>query len=94
MTVNRQQGAILMAVLAPFFPTQGVLWTGVHVILVQRWRQGRASMDSLFSGIGSFYLFGLPLCRSAISLNLLKTNSLRSPGQFSTAFVKLMLLLR
>ncbi|NIB38613.1 hypothetical protein HBA55_03395 [Pseudomaricurvus alkylphenolicus] len=52
---------ILMAVLAPFFPTQGVLWTGVHVIVVQRWRQGRASMDSLFSGIGSFYLFGLPV---------------------------------
>lgn len=51
----------LMAMVAPFFPTQGVLWTGVHVIIVQRWRRGRESMDSLFSGISSFYLFGLPI---------------------------------
>lgn len=51
----------LMAILSPFFPTQGVLWTGVHVIIVQRWRQGREYMDSLFGGISSFYLFGLPV---------------------------------
>ena len=52
---------ILMGLFAPFFPTQGVLWTGMHVIIVQRWRQGRESMDSLFGGISSFYMFGLPL---------------------------------
>lgn len=51
----------VMGVLAPFFPTQGSLWTGVHVIIVQRWRQGREAMDSLHSGIASYYLMGLPI---------------------------------
>jgi len=50
----------LMAIFAPFFPTQGSLWTGVHVIVVQRWRQGRAAMDSLHSGIASYYLMAIP----------------------------------
>jgi len=52
---------VVMALFAPFFPSQGVLWTGMHVIVVQRWREGRKSMDSLFGGINSFYLFGLPV---------------------------------
>lgn len=51
----------VMAVFAPFFSSQGVLWTGMHVIVVQRWRQGRESMDSLFGGISSLYLFGMPI---------------------------------
>lgn len=51
----------LMAIFAPFFPTQGCLWTGVHVIIVQRWREGRRSMDSLYGGIASYYVFGVPL---------------------------------
>ncbi|MEN8821149.1 MAG: hypothetical protein ABF271_08585 [Abyssibacter sp.] len=51
----------IMGVAAPFFPTQGAMWTGVHVIIVQRWRQGRAGMDSLHSGIASYYLMGLPI---------------------------------
>jgi len=51
----------LMALFSPFFPTQGCLWTGVHVIVVQRWREGRQSMDSLFTGISSYYVFGVPL---------------------------------
>jgi hypothetical protein len=57
----------LMALLAPFFPTQGILWTGVHVIVVQRWGQGRQGIDSLFSAIASYYVFGIPfvLCLSA-----------------------------
>lgn len=50
----------LMSIVAPFFPTQGSLWTGVHVIVVQRWQRGRDSMDSLFSGLGSYYVMGLP----------------------------------
>tara|TARA_Y200000002_G_scaffold269352_1_gene224053 strand:+ start:2635 stop:4008 length:1374 start_codon:yes stop_codon:yes gene_type:complete len=45
----------------PFFPTQGALWTGVHVIIVQRWQQGKNVMGSLFDGIGSYYLMGIPL---------------------------------
>jgi len=52
---------LLMGLLAPFFPTQGCLWTGVHVIVVQRWREGRQVMDSLFGGIASYYVFGIPL---------------------------------
>jgi len=51
----------IMALFAPFFPTQGCLWTGVHVIVVKRWAEGRAAMDSIFSGIASYYVFGIPL---------------------------------
>ena len=51
----------VMALVAPFFPYQGALWTGVHVVIVQRWTDGRKSMDSLFSGIHSYYVFGIPL---------------------------------
>jgi hypothetical protein len=52
---------VLMALFAPFFPTQGSLWTGVHVIIVNRWSEGRDKMDSLFSGISSYYFFGVPI---------------------------------
>lgn len=51
----------VMALVAPFFPYQGALWTGVHVVIVQRWSDGRKSMDSLFSGIHSYYVFGIPV---------------------------------
>lgn len=51
---------ILMGVMAPFFATQGVLWTGIQVILLKRWSQGRDKVDSIFDSIGSFYAFGLP----------------------------------
>jgi len=51
----------LMGLFAPFFPTQGALWTGVHVIIVQRWKQGRRAMDSLHSGLVSYYLMGIPV---------------------------------
>ena len=50
----------LMGLVAPFFPTQGVLWTGVHVVIVNRWAEGRNRMESLHSGIASYYLFGIP----------------------------------
>ncbi len=49
------------ALVVPFFPTQGALWTGVHVIIVRRWAEGRRAMDSLFSGISSYYSFGIPV---------------------------------
>ena len=51
----------LMALFAPFFPTQGVLWTGVQVIIVERWSQGRDAMPSLFCGISSYNMLGVPL---------------------------------
>ncbi|MCA9214495.1 MAG: hypothetical protein KDB27_15595 [Planctomycetales bacterium] len=59
---------ILMACVAPFYPTQGSLWTGVHVIIVNRWVEGRKSMDSLYSGISSYYLFGVPFLFFALPL--------------------------
>lgn len=51
----------IMALSAPFFPTQGALWTGVHVIIMQRWKQGYRSMGSLHDGLVSYYLMGIPV---------------------------------
>lgn len=51
---------IIMGIIAPFFSTQGVLWTGIQVILLKRWAEGRDKVDSIFDSIGSFYAFGLP----------------------------------
>ncbi len=51
----------LMGLFVPFFPTQGILWTGVHVIIVNRWAEGRQAMDSIFSGIASYYQWGIPI---------------------------------
>ncbi len=52
---------ILMGITAPFFSTQGVLWTGIQVILLKRWAQGKDKLNSIYDSIGSFYLFGLPI---------------------------------
>ena len=52
---------IFMSFSAPFFGTQGVLWTGIQVILLKRWSGGRKEVDSLFDSISSFYVFGIPL---------------------------------
>ncbi len=51
---------LVMGLLAPFFPTQGSLWAGVHVAIVQRWRQGPSKMKTLFSGYHSYYFMGFP----------------------------------
>jgi hypothetical protein len=51
----------LMSISAPFFGTQGVMWTGIQVILLKRWSGGRKEVDSLYDSIGSFYVFGFPL---------------------------------
>ena len=48
------------ALLAPFFPTQGTLWTGVHVIVVKRWKEGPHAVRDLHSGMLSYYLMALP----------------------------------
>ena len=52
---------LIGTIVNPFFPTQGALWTGVHVVIVERWKQGNNVMRSLFDGIGSYYLMGLPI---------------------------------
>jgi hypothetical protein len=51
---------VLMGIFAPFFATQGVLWTGIQVILLKKWAEGREKVDSIFDSIGSFYAFGVP----------------------------------
>ena len=51
----------LMGLSAPFFTTQGAMWTGVQVIIVQRWKQGPKAMNSLHSGLASYYMMGLPI---------------------------------
>lgn len=51
----------IMAVFAPFFPTQGCLWTGVHVVVIQRWKEGRDKMESLIGGISAYYMYGFPV---------------------------------
>ena len=51
----------VMALTAPFFPTQGTLWTGVQVLIVERWAQGRNAIDSLYGAISSYYILGVPV---------------------------------
>ena len=51
----------VMGIVAPFFPTQGILWTGIHVVIVQRWKQGRTAMDSFFDGVSSYYVLAIPV---------------------------------
>ncbi len=50
----------LGGIIAPFFPLQGSVWAGGHVVVVQRWQQGKQEMDSLFSGIHSMFFMGVP----------------------------------
>lgn len=51
----------LMAIIAPFFPTQGVLWAGAQIIIIERWKQGREKIESLIGGISAFYYYGIPV---------------------------------
>jgi len=50
----------IMGLFVPFFPTQGAVWAGVHVVIVQRWKQGPKAMRSLHDGLASYYMMGLP----------------------------------
>ena len=47
-------------IINPFFPTQGALWTGVHVVVAERWKKGPKEMPSIFDGLGSYYLMAIP----------------------------------
>lgn len=51
----------VMGITAPFFPTQGMLWTGVQVVIAERWKQGAKAMPRLADGLSSYYLMGLPI---------------------------------
>lgn len=49
----RNIGQFLVA--GPFIPLHGPLWTGGHVFLLERYKQGRKFMDSYFTGTMNFY---------------------------------------
>lgn len=51
---------LIMGTIAPFFSTQGVLWTGAHVLVLNQWVRGKDKVNSIFDSLGSFYLFGVP----------------------------------
>ena len=56
----------MIATCVNLFPTQGALWTGVHVVIAERWKQGKDAMPSIFDGIGSYYLMGIPFLYFAL----------------------------
>ncbi len=45
----------------PLVMLHGPIWTGVQVFLIERYKQGRHVMDSLFTGTTNFYLLAIPL---------------------------------
>ncbi|MCC3862575.1 hypothetical protein [Pseudemcibacter aquimaris] len=51
----------LMAVIVPFFPTQGVLWAGAQVIVTERWKEGKEKLEGLIGGIAAFYYYAIPI---------------------------------
>lgn len=44
----------LMAVFGPDVAMCGPLWAAMHVVILERYREGRKVMDSVFGGSGSF----------------------------------------
>ncbi len=54
---------VLHAFLAPYPGLAGPIWTAVTATVADRYRQGRAAMDSIFSGCGTFWISGfIALC--------------------------------
>ena len=49
----------LHALLAPWPGLAGPLWTAAHATLAERYALGRKSMDSIYSGGGTFWITGL-----------------------------------
>ena len=45
---------IIMALVAPFVPMCGPLWAAVTAAVATRYKEGRAAMDSIFGGVGTF----------------------------------------
>ena len=61
---------LVSALICPLFSTQGCLWTAAHIIVIERWKRGRQEMDSLFGGLSSYYVLGVPLLYFVIPLVL------------------------
>lgn len=49
---------VLHSFFAPYPGLAGPIWTAVTATLADRYRQGRKSMDSIFSGSGTFWVSG------------------------------------
>ncbi|WP_299073146.1 hypothetical protein [uncultured Paraglaciecola sp.] len=45
---------VLMSIFGPDVVMCGPLWAAMHVVIVERYKQGRAAMQSIFGGSGSF----------------------------------------
>ncbi|CEA00698.1 hypothetical protein BN1050_00703 [Metalysinibacillus saudimassiliensis] len=43
-----------MSILGPDVTMAGPLWSAMQVVMVERYKKGRAAMDSFFGGVGSF----------------------------------------
>ncbi|MEX2566259.1 MAG: hypothetical protein WD431_09980 [Cyclobacteriaceae bacterium] len=43
-----------MSIFGPDMTMAGPLWAAMHVVIVERFKQGRKAMDSIFGGAGSF----------------------------------------
>ena len=55
------RNALQALVAGPFPVVHGPLWTGVHVVVTERYKDGRKAMDSLFGGIAAYYFWGVPI---------------------------------
>lgn len=44
----------IMALFAPYVPLCGPLWAAVTAAIAERYKNGRESMDSIFSGVGTY----------------------------------------
>ena len=55
------RNALQAIISGPFPVTHGPLWTGVHVVVTERYKQGRDAMDSIYGGISAYYFWGLPI---------------------------------
>mgnify|MGYP003625129479 FL=1 len=45
---------VLMSIFGPDVVMCGPLWAAMHVVIVERYKQGREAMQSIFGGSGSF----------------------------------------
>ena len=47
---------LIMGVFAPYGPLCGPLWAGGTIAIAERYKHGRAAMDSIYGGCGSFII--------------------------------------
>lgn len=55
------RNALQALAAGPFPVVHGPLWTGVQVVVTERYKDGRKAMDSIFGGIGAYYFWGIPI---------------------------------